>query len=207
MSINLRATVGPAIALSSLIQCAAALADVTIQEQTTIHAFIVTAHGTTTNRIAGDKQRSETQFSCDGVMSMFCGHNKTVDIVRLDRDVTWNMQPKKKQYTEIPFPTPEQRRAMLAHQQAAIDKLKSCPRAQPAASSVDTSKCEMTPPVFAVNKTQDVSSFIGHEAQRTNVSLTQSCRTCPASAIEARSNRIISASKGLRAPFWSTRRS
>jgi len=34
----------------------------------------------------------------------------------------------------------------------------------------------MTPPVLAVNKTQDVSSFIGHAAQRTNVSLTQSCK-------------------------------
>ena len=176
MSINLRVTAGRAVALASLIQCAAAVADVTIQEQTTIHAFIVKAHGTTTNRIAGNKQRHETQFSCDGVMSMFCGHNKTVDIVRLDRDVTWNMQPKEKQYMEIPFPTPEQRRAVLARQQAAIDKLKSCPRAQPAASVIDTSKCEMTPPVLAVNKTQDVSNFIGHAAQRTNVSLTQSCK-------------------------------
>ena len=118
---------------AALSLCGSARADVTIQEQTTIHAFVVKAHGTTTNQVSGDKQRSEVQFACDGVMSMFCGHNKTVDIVRLDREVTWDMEPKKKRYTEKPFPTPEQQRALLQHQQAVIDKLKSCPAAQPRA--------------------------------------------------------------------------
>ncbi len=161
---------------AALSLCGSARADVTIQEQTTIHAFVVKAHGTTTNQVSGDKQRSEVQFACDGVMSMFCGHNKTVDIVRLDREVTWVMEPKKKRYTERPFPTPEQQRALLQHQQAVIDKLKSCPAAQPAQNSVDTSKCDMSPPVLAVTKTQDSATLIGHTAQRTNVAMTQSCK-------------------------------
>jgi hypothetical protein len=169
-------TLAALAALAALSPCGSARADVTIQEQTTIHAFVVKAHGTTTNQVSGDKQRSEVQFACDGVMSMFCGHNKTVDIVRLDRDVTWDMEPKKKRYTERPFPTPEQQRALLQHQQAVIDKLKSCPAAQPAQSSVDTSKCEMSPPVLAVTKTQDSATIIGHTAQRTNVAMTQSCK-------------------------------
>jgi hypothetical protein len=96
----------PALALATTILCGRALADVTIQQETTIHAFIVKAHGTTIDRVAGDKQRNETQFSCDGVMSLFCGHNKTVDIVRLDRGVTWKVEPKQKRYTEFPIPTP-----------------------------------------------------------------------------------------------------
>jgi hypothetical protein len=154
----------------------AALADVTVQEQTTIHALIVKAHATSTDRITADKQRSETEFSCDGMMSMLCGHNKSVEIVRLDRDLTWTMEPKQKRYTEIPFPTPEQQRATREHQQAVIDKLKSCPAAQQAQSSVDTSKCEMAPPVFTENKTAEVASIIGHQAQRTNVTMTQSCK-------------------------------
>jgi len=163
-------------ALAALSPCKSVLGDVTIQEQTTIHAFVVKAHGTTTNQVSGDKQRSEIQFACDGVMSMFCGHNKTVDIVRLDRDVTWDIEPKKKRYTETPFPTPEQQRARLLHQQAVIEKLKSCPQAQPAQSSIDTSKCEMSPPVLSVTKTQDSTTLIGHTAQRTNVAMTQSCK-------------------------------
>jgi hypothetical protein len=176
MNSNLGAAAGILAVLAALGTCGSAMADVTIQEQTTIHAFVVNAHGTTTNQVSGDKQRSEVQFACDGVMSMFCGHNKTVDIVRLDREVTWDMEPKKKRYTETPFPTPEQQRALLQHQQAVIDKLKSCPQAKPAATSVDTSKCDMSPPVLAVTKTQDATTLIGHAAQRTNVSLTQSCK-------------------------------
>jgi hypothetical protein len=167
---------GAMAALAAVSPCKPAMADVTMQEQTTIRAFVVKAHGTTTHQVSGDKQRSEVQFACDGVMSMFCGHTKTVDIVRLDRDITWNLEPKQKRYTETPLPTPEQQRALLQHQQAVIDKLKSCPQAQPAKSSIDTSKCEMSPPVLAVNKTQDSTTLIGHAAQRTNVSLTQSCK-------------------------------
>jgi len=89
------------LVLASLISGGRVLADVTIQQQTTIHAFIVKAHGMSTDRIAGDKQRNETQFSCDGIMSMFCGHNKAVDIVRVDRGVSWKIEPKQKRYTEI----------------------------------------------------------------------------------------------------------
>lgn len=153
-----------------------AAADVTIQQQTTIHAFVVKAHGATTERVAGDKQRNEREFSCDGVMSIFCGHNKAVDIVRVDRGLTWNAEPKKKRYTETPLPTPEETRALREHRQAMLDKLNSCPKAKAAPSSVDTSKCDLSPPVIAVNKTKDVASIIGHAAQRTNVSMTQSCK-------------------------------
>jgi hypothetical protein len=173
---GLAGTLAALAALAALSPYGSSRADVTIQEQTTIHAFVVKAHGTTTNQVSGDKQRSEVQFACDGVMSMFCGHNKTVDIVRLDRDVTWDMEPKKKRYTETPFPTPEQQRALLQHQQAVIDKLKSCPAAQPAQSSIDTSKCEMSTPVLTVTKTQDSATLIGRMAQRTNVAMTQSCK-------------------------------
>lgn len=167
---------GALAALAALSPCRTALADVTVQEQTTIHAFVVKAHGTTINQVSGGKQRNEVQFACDGVMAMFCGHNKAVDIVRLDRDLTWDLDPKKRRYTERPLPTPEQQRALLQHQQAVIDKLKTCPSAQPAQSSVDTSKCEMSPPVLAVTKTQDSATLIGHTVQRTNVAMTQSCK-------------------------------
>jgi hypothetical protein len=175
-NLGLAGTLATLAALAALSPWRSARADVTIQEQTTIHALFVKAHGTTTDQVSGDKERDEVQFACDGVMSMFCGHNKAVDIVRLDRAVTWDMEPKKKRYTETPFPTPEQQRALLQHQQAVIDKLKSCPAAQPAQSSIDTSKCEMSPAVLAVTKTPDSVMLIGHTAQRTNVSLTQSCK-------------------------------
>ena len=166
----------PIAALAAVSAPRSAIADVTVEEQTTIHAFVVKAHATTIKQVSGGKQRSEMQFACDGVMSMFCGHNRKIDIVRLDRDLTWDVEPKKKRYTEALLPTPEQQRALLQHQQAVIDKLKSCPQAQPAKSSIDTSKCEMSTPVLTVSKTQDSATLIGHTAQRTNVAMTQSCK-------------------------------
>ena len=154
----------------------AAIADVTVQEQTTLQAAIVKAHGTATHRIAGDKERSESEFRCDGIMSILCGKNSTVEIVRLDRDLTWSEEPKKKTYTEIPFPTPAQRRAAADHARAVIEKLNSCPTAAPTPASVDTSKCEISSPTLTVNKTNDVATIVGHEAHRTNLTMTQSCK-------------------------------
>ena len=102
------------VACVAFFACAVAHADVTIQDQTTMNFAIIKAHGTSTNRITDDKKRTESEFSCDGFMSMLCGKNDTLEIVRLDQSVTMNGDAKKKSYTEVPFPTPEQRQAMAA---------------------------------------------------------------------------------------------
>ena len=154
----------------------AAVADVSVQEQTTLKAAIVKAHATSTHRVAGDKERSESEFRCDGIMSMFCGKNSTVEIVRLDRDLTWSEEPKKKTYTEVPFPTPEQRRAAAERMRAIIEKMNSCPTTAPAPATADPSKCEMSTPILTVNKTDDVATIVGHDAHRTNFTMTQSCK-------------------------------
>jgi hypothetical protein len=152
----------------------AALADVTVQERTTVNVSILKAHGTSTERIAGDKQRTEAELRCEGMLSLLCRKAERVDIIRLDRDVTWNIEPKKKRYTETSFPTPEQRRAAAERLRAATERLQSCPQAQPAAT-VDTSKCELSAPEFSVQKTDESALVAGHEARRTNLRLTQRC--------------------------------
>jgi hypothetical protein len=87
-----------------------------------------------------------------------------------------NGDAKKKSYTETPFPTPEQRLAMQQHMQAMIEKMKSCPTPVPTNSpSVDTSKCEMTPPTTSVVNPGDTASFAGHAAHHSVVTMTQSC--------------------------------
>ena len=153
-----------------------AVADVTVQEQMTMNFAIIKAHSTNTERIAGDKQRTESELRCDGMMSLLCGKTQQVDIVRLDRGVTWKVEPKKKRYTEIPLPTPEQSRAAAEHMHAAMEKLKSCPAAKQA-EQVDTSKCELSQPVLTVDKTDEVASIAGHDAKRTKLKFTQSCKS------------------------------
>lgn len=156
----------------------AAFADVTTQEQVSLNVTIIKMHGTTKEEFTSDKKRADSDFRCDGFMSMLCGKNQGLEIVRLDRDVTWSGDAKKKQYTEVAFPTPEQRRAMEEHMKAAMEKLKSCPapKATPASQGVDTSKCEMSPPKITVSKTDDAATIVGHSTHRTILNMTQSCK-------------------------------
>src|SRR5580765_271473 len=125
-----------------------------------------------------DKDRTDSNFSCEGFMSMLCGKNESREIVRLDRDVVMKGDAKKKSYTETPFPTPEQRQALKERMKAAAEKLKSCPPPEHAPARTtgpDTSKCQMSEPVMKVTKGDDVLTIAGHETHHTTVAMTQSC--------------------------------
>jgi hypothetical protein len=149
-------------------------ADVTVQQKTTLSvASMIHMHGANTTNWTADKKREDTESHCEGMMSMVCGNLQGGEIVRLDRDVTWRLQPSKKRYTEQPFATPEELAAVKAKMQANIDKMNSCPATQQ--QGVDKSKCQMSPPKIDVRKTGDKATFAGHEAQRTAATLTESC--------------------------------
>ena len=165
------------LAAVALLGCAAASADVTVQEQTTVNVAMIKAHGSSTRAITDDKERSESEFRCEGFMSMFCGKNSSLEIIRIDRGLTMTADTKKKTYLEKPFPTPEQVKAVQEHLNAVMEKMKSCP-APPAAASqptVDTSKCTMSAPTSTVTTPGDTASFAGHAAHHTIMTMTQSC--------------------------------
>ena len=164
------------VAFVALLACASAHADVTIQEQTNLDIASIKAHGASTRRITSDKERTEAEFRCDGFMSMLCGKNDSLEIVRLDRDLIMTADTKKKTYIEKPFPTPEQRRVLEEHMQAVIEKMKSCPTPVPSApASVDTAKCQMTPPTTSVVNAGDTATIAGHGAHHSILTMTQSC--------------------------------
>ena len=84
-----------AFTIVMLLASAGASADVTVQEQLNLDVASIKAHGTTTRRFTSDKQRTETEFRCDGLLSMLCGKNNGLEIVRLDRGVTLSGEPAK----------------------------------------------------------------------------------------------------------------
>ena len=51
-----------------------------------------------TSSISGDRKRDDNDSHCEGMMSLFCGNMRSGDIIRLDRGVTWHLQPDKKSY-------------------------------------------------------------------------------------------------------------
>ncbi|MFI4896165.1 MAG: hypothetical protein ACHP9W_07575 [Steroidobacterales bacterium] len=178
---RIQATVLTAAALGALaIAAASARADVTTQESMSLDAAgIVKMHGTTVERSTADKQRKDSEFHCDGLMSLLCGNNKSGDITRLDRALEWQLHPDKKSYLETPLPTPEERAAAQAKMQERLDQIKQCQQQQqpqkttPAAA--DTSKCDLSPPKLEVKQTDQHVSLAGHDTRKSSVTLTQTC--------------------------------
>ena len=149
-------------------------ADVTIQQQTQFDFAIIKSHGTRTEATTLDKRRSDSEMHCEGMMSMFCGNTQSGEIIRLDRNVEWALEPKKMEYRETPLPTAAQVLAMRQEAQAMMEKVKQCP-AMTQHTAPDTSKCQMSPPRVEVKQPGTHATFAGHDAQLTQIALTNSC--------------------------------
>jgi hypothetical protein len=150
-------------------------ADVSIQQKTSLEvASMIRMHGATVTDLTADKKREDTESHCEGMMSLVCGNLQGGEIVRLDRDVTWHLEPAKKRYREQTFATPEELAAMRAKMQANLEKMRSCPVSQKQ-QPIDKSKCTMSPPKFEVHKTDDKMAIAGHDAQKTSATMTETC--------------------------------
>jgi len=151
-------------------------ADVTIQQQTQFDFAIIKSHGTKTELTTADKRRSDSEMHCEGLMSMFCGNSQSGEIIRLDRNLEWALEPKKMEYRETPLPTAAQLLAARQEAQAMMEKVKQCPAmAQHTAPAPDTSHCEMSPPRVEVKQPGTHATLAGHDTQLTQLALTESC--------------------------------
>lgn len=150
-------------------------ADATLQQQVSFEFAFIKMHGNTTEATTLDKRRTDTDMHCEGFMSMLCGNAQSGEIIRLDRDLKWSLEPKKKEYRETPFLTQAQRQAAEQQAQAMAEKMKQCPGMQSAAAPAapDTSNC--TALSAEVKPTDTHAMFAGHDARLTQVALTQSC--------------------------------
>jgi len=154
-----------------------ALADVTIQQQSVFDLNIIKAHSESTEYTTSDKQRRESALHCEGFISLLCGNSESGEIIRLDRDVQWTLQPKKKEYLETPFLSAAQRLELQQQAQVTLEKMKRCPaKPQQTAPGPDQSKCQMSPPQFNVQQTELHATFAGHDARLTQLSMTESCK-------------------------------
>jgi hypothetical protein len=176
---NMKITVMGAAGVLGLLAAVAtyttAQADVTITQKTNLDvASLITTHGASTLSLTADKQRDDTESHCEGVMSIVCGNVQSGDIVRLDKDLSWYLEPKKKLYRETVFASPAELAAMRAKMQANLDKMNSCPVSQKQ-QPIDKSKCQMSPPKYDVQKTGDRMTIAGYDAQHTRASLTETC--------------------------------
>jgi hypothetical protein len=177
MKINPMGVINVVCLIAGGVTCATVLADVTITQKTNLDvASLISTHGSSTLSLTADKQREDSESHCEGVMSIVCGNVQGAEIVRLDRDLTWHLEPKKKLYREVVFASPAEVSAMRAKMRANLEKMQSCPVSQKQQQQpIDKSKCQMSPPKIDVHKTADRMSIAGYDAQRTQGSLTETC--------------------------------
>ncbi len=157
---------------------AAAQADVTLQEKMSLSGAgmmkMANMNGTTTTVIAGDRARTESKMTFESAMmrTFARGAGDRVEIVRLDQDKIYSLDPNKKTYTETTFA--EQRAQM---QQAMEQMNKGQASQQQATSGVDESDCEWSDPKADVKRTGEKALIAGFQAEHVTITATQSCKS------------------------------
>jgi hypothetical protein len=155
---------------------AAAHADVTLEERVSVSGAglmkMANMSGTTKTTIAKDRARAEStlQFESGLMRTLARGAGQSTQIVRLDQDKVYTLEPDKKTYTETTFAEQRERlqKAMEQQRQAQASQ-------QQASSGVDESNCEWSEPRSDVQRTGEKAAFGGYEAERVTVTATQSC--------------------------------
>jgi len=151
-------------------------ADITIEERVSVSGAglmkMANMAGTTVTAIAGSRARTDSnlQFESGMLRTLARGAGQSGEIVRLDQDKIYTLDPSKKTYTETTF---EQRRAQM--QEALQQAQEGQASQQSAASGVDESECEWSEPKAEVNKTGERASFGGYQAERVSIVATQTC--------------------------------
>ncbi len=152
-----------------------ARADVTETKTMTMDISFGKIDSTTTEWISGDKKRTDSASHCEGfLLSLLCGHMAGGQIVRLDKNVSWRLDPKHKSYTETTFPTPEQIAEVKQQRAEILKKLADCPRPTGHAAP-NTSQCDMSPPQFDVQNTDETATIAGHVARHSVITMKQTC--------------------------------
>lgn len=156
--------------------CVTARADITLEERMKVEGTglmsvaNLTGHSITT--LASDRGRFETKIQMQSkLVNMLTGSNgATAEIVRLDAQTIYDLNLKKKEYSEVTF---AQKRAAL---EKALQQSQKAQAQAAAASPVDESQCEWSEPKSEVKRTGETATIAGYDAQRVTIVATQTCK-------------------------------
>ena len=170
-----RASTLISVAVAAL-SCSLAHADVTVEQQTSMNLGGINIDISSTERTSSDKQRRDSETKCHGFLAMFCHDLQGGEIVRLDKQREWQLEPKKREYTERLFPTAEQRALAQQKAQEVMDKMKQCPMPQgtPVAQKTpDTTNCE--PAQIDVKQSDEHLTLAGHDTRKSSIVMSKTC--------------------------------
>ena len=150
-------------------------ADITMQQRITTEAggamSFMSSESTATTFISGDKSRSETKMAAkSGLMGSLMKNLDTVSIMRLDKDLIWQLSPKKQQYSEMTF---EQLREQM---EQAMEQLKDAQESGSAgALPVSEEDCQWSDPKLESTDTGVKKRFANVKAEQHIITIEETC--------------------------------
>jgi hypothetical protein len=151
-------------------------ADIAIEERISLQGTgfmsLANMNGRSITTISGKNARMESDMQMQSRLArVFARDAATADIVRLEDDKVYQLDLKKKSYTE----------SSLAEQRAQLEKILEQQRQaqaqqQQTGTGVDESQCEWLPPQVEVNRTGEKATFAGFDSERVTITAVQSCK-------------------------------
>ncbi len=153
-----------------------AFADVSFDQRFTIQAggamSMLGSEGTSSTQISGNKARMDSTISMKSALaSCVSGSGKSGSIVRLDKELTWELLPDKQQYTELTF---AQVREQMAQAQAAMKESQGS--AGPGGPlPVSTESCKWSEGGTQVQQVGGVEKVAGLDTRKHVIRARQTC--------------------------------
>jgi hypothetical protein len=138
---------------------------------------LLAMQGTTTRSLSADKSRTDSNLQFKSkLLNTFAGRSgPTSQIVRLDKGLMWEVQPKDKTYTERTFA--DARAAMEKAMQQMEAASQQAQAQQPQQQlPIDAAESECSSPVVEAKVTGETATIAGNETKRAMVSLKQTCK-------------------------------
>lgn len=131
---------------------------------------MLASEGDILTQLSGDKSRSESTITMKSKLaSMFAGSGTTANIVRLDKALTWNLLPDKKQYSEMTFAE------MKAQMVKAQDAMQQSQGAQGGALPVSAEGCQWSGGDVEVEHPGGSEKIAGIKTKKHVIRMRQSC--------------------------------
>jgi hypothetical protein len=165
-----------ATAVFALITAVPALGDISYSQRITVDAAggmsMFSSDGEVLTQIAGDRSRAESSVKMKSkLMGMMAGSGTTAAIVRLDRELTWNLLPAEKAYSEITF---ADARAQMRQASEAIREASDGDDS--GALPVSEEACDWSEADLNVEHPEGSEKIAGIKTRKHVIRLNQSCR-------------------------------
>lgn len=164
------------LAIPALLSAHSVLADVSFDQRFTVEAggsmSMFGSEGTSQTQLTSDRSRTDSNITMkSALVSMFAGSGQSSSIVRLDKQLTWELMPDKQAYSELTF---AQAKAQLAEAQAAMKDAQGS--ANPGgALPVSTEGCEWSKGETQVEHADGMEAIAGLDTRKHLIRVKQSC--------------------------------